>query len=101
MQQLYLWLFFAAPQAKLNIPFNIVQSNGVGEAILRNSGIKDWEEELTYLKQQLEPEQIGCCDGFDMRQAKIDRTVLKDQERKERAAQSVKLEEEAQFRAIS
>ena len=39
---------------------------------------------------------IGSCDGFDMRQEKQDLKVLKDQERKARAAYSVKVEEEGQ-----
>ena len=44
-------------KVKLDIPFNILQKEG--EEILCNSGIKDWQEELQYLRQQLSPSQEG------------------------------------------
>lgn len=55
---------------ELDNPFNILKSNR--ETILCQSGIKDWKEELQYLKQQLSPSQKGCRDDLDKTQKKRD-----------------------------
>ena len=55
---------------KLNIPLNILNING--EEIIREAGITYWKEEIQHLRNQLSPQQIGSCDGYDMRQKKRD-----------------------------
>ena len=77
---------------KLDIPFNILKQNG--ETILCQSGIKDWEEELTHLRNQLSPSQIGSCEGFDMRQKNRDERVLRDKERLENKREKIDLDED-------
>ena len=69
----------------MDTPFNIPKTNG--EEILKKAGIKDWEEDLQHLRNQLLPSQVGACDGFDFRQKKRDERVRVDQERKVRHQQ--------------
>jgi hypothetical protein len=69
----------------LHIPFNILQSNGVGEAIMSQTSIMDLEEEMTYMKQQLSPQQLGSCASYDMRQAKRDNRLAKEKVWSEKA----------------
>ena len=69
----------------MDTPFNILKTNG--EEILKKAGIKDWEEDLQHLRNQLLPSQVGACDGFDFRQKKRDERVRVDQERKVRHQQ--------------
>ena len=66
---------------KLETPFNIIRKNG--EAILSQAGIKDWQEELQYLRQQLSPRQVGCCSQFDQRQRKRDNRINNEKEKLE------------------
>ena len=68
-------------RAKLDLPLNILKLKG--EQIIFEAGITDWQEELQHLRNQLTPEQPGCCDGYDMRQMKRDKRKLKQSESKE------------------
>ena len=61
----------------LDMPFNIANRNY--ESVLKSeSGIKDWKEDLKHLHNQLQKEQIGACDGIDMKQKKRDDRKVKD-----------------------
>ena len=66
-------------KAKISLPFNILKSKG--EDIVRQAGIRDWEEEIQHLRNQLSPEQIGSCEGIDMRQKKRDDRKLYEEKR--------------------
>ena len=68
-------------RSDLGKPFNILKNNG--ETILCQSGIKDWKEELQYLKQQLSPSQKGCRDALDKAQGKKDERKLREKQREE------------------
>ena len=61
-------------EKSLSIPFNICKSNA--HEIIRNSGIKDWEEESEYLKNQLSEDQIGCPGPIDKRQFQRDQRII-------------------------
>ena len=53
----------------LDMPFNITNRNY--ETVLKSdSGIKDWKEDLQHLHNQLLKEQIGTCEGCDIKQKK-------------------------------
>ena len=73
-------------QDKLRMPFNILKTGG--EAILCASGIIDWEEEVQHLRNQLSPSQVGCCEGFDLRQQSRDMRRLKEKNRREEAVRT-------------
>ena len=66
----------------MDIPFNILRKDG--EQILRQAGIISWEEDLIHLRNQLNPKQIGSCDGYDMRQLKKDNRVQYEEELKKK-----------------
>ena len=53
------------------------------EAIIRNSGVLDWEEDIKYLRGQMTKEQPGTFGSLDTRQLKCDqrRAARKHQER--------------------
>ena len=71
----------AAFNDQMKLPFNILKRDG--EQILCQAGIKCWEEDMTHLRNQLDPRQIG----FDIRQKKKDERaihekMLKDKKKK-------------------
>ena len=74
----------------LDQPFNLLKKDG--ELILCQSGLKSWEEELTHLRNQLDPRQVGSCEGYDIRQKKKEERLLKDKIAAEKSASKVKLE---------
>ena len=49
-------------------------------------GIKDWQEEVTYLDNQLSRSQVGCPSGFDFRQRKRDNRIIEDMTARARVA---------------
>ena len=66
---------FMRKQAKfmnevLDMPFRIL-SRGYQD-VLKESGIKDWKEDLLHLHNQMERDQVGTCDGRDFKQRKKD-----------------------------
>ena len=72
---------FLKKQAKfvdevLDMPFSIL-GRGYQE-VLKDSGIKDWKEDLQHLHNQLEKEQIGTCDSQDFKQKKKDNRKIKE-----------------------
>ena len=54
----------------LDMPFSILVRDY--ESILKDSGIKDWKEDLMHLHNQLQREQVGSCAEKDFRQKKRD-----------------------------
>ena len=70
--------FFIGKQDKfshqLKMPFNISIVNA--EEIIRDSGIKDWQEETEYLRNQLSESQLGCPGSFDKRQEDRDKRII-------------------------
>ena len=54
----------------LDMPFSILVRDY--ESILKDSGIKDWKEDLVHLHNQLQREQVGSCAAKDFRQKKRD-----------------------------
>ena len=72
---------FLKKQAKfvdevLDMPFSIL--GRAYQEVLKDSGIKDWKEDLQHLHNQLEKEQIGACDSQDFKQKKKDNRKVKD-----------------------
>ena len=61
----------------LDMPFNIL-CRSYEENLKSEAGITDWKEDLQHLHNQLEREQVGTCDGFDIRQKKKDNRKLKE-----------------------
>jgi hypothetical protein len=74
-------------RSKLDQPFNMLKKEG--ELILCQSGINLWEEELTHLRNQLDPRQVGSCDGYDRRQRKKEERAIKSKLDAEKAAAKV------------
>ena len=70
-------------ESKLDTPFNILKKDG--EMILCGAGIRDWEEEVLHLRNQLSPSQVGSCASFDERQWLRDERRRKDRESLEAA----------------
>ena len=58
----------------LKKPFDI--SKVAAEDIIKDSGIKDWKEEIEYLKNQLSEQQIGCPGSQDQKQKKRDKRII-------------------------
>ena len=58
----------------LDMPLNIL-CGGYEEILKHESGIKDWNEDLIHLHNQLQREQVGCCDSRDYKQRKRDNRV--------------------------
>ena len=58
----------------LDMPLNILRG-GYEEILKHESGIKDWKEDLLHLHNQLQREQVGCCDVRDYKQRKRDNRV--------------------------
>ena len=56
------------------MPFNI--SIVKAEEIVRDSGIKDWQEETEYLRNQLSESQPGCHVRYDRRQKDRDKRII-------------------------
>ena len=75
---------------QLQNPFNILKHNG--EQILCQSGIKLWEEELTHLRNQMDPKQVGCCDGYDQRQKKKEEREIREKASRDAAIEKSKNE---------
>ena len=79
-------------------PMNLLKRDG--EVILCQAGIKAWEEDLTHLRQQLQRQQIGTCDGHDQRQAKKDNRSNYEKHLKEvKIAKECKKKEEEEVKA--
>ena len=57
-------------EKELFMPFNVCKQ--AAEAIIKSSGIIDWEEETKYLRSQLSIRQAGCPGSWDSRQKKRD-----------------------------
>ena len=74
---------------KMAEPFNIAVQNY--EEMFKKSGIKDYKEDVVYLKNQLLPEQIGSLGSRDTKQTKCD--ARKSLETSRAAAKKRKLEE--------
>ena len=55
---------------KMALPFNITVKNY--EEMFKKSGIKDYKEDVAYLKNQLLPEQNGSLESQDTKQTKCD-----------------------------
>ena len=58
----------------LKKPFDI--SKVAAEDIIKDSGIKDWKEEIEYLNNQLSEQQIGCPGSQDQKQKKRDKRII-------------------------
>ena len=54
----------------LDLPFDILKKDV--EKILRKSGIADWDEDVTHLRNQMSKEHPGCCSSFVLQQKKQD-----------------------------
>ena len=59
---------------QLKMPFNISIVNA--EVVIRDSGIKDWQEEAEYLRNQLSEGQPGCLGHVDKKQKKRDTRII-------------------------
>ena len=59
---------------QLKVPFNITAVNA--EEVIRESGIKDWQEETEYLRNQLSVEQPGCLGSRDKKQSIRDKRII-------------------------
>ena len=57
-------------QKVLKKPFDI--SKVAAETIIKESGIKDWREEIQHLRNQLSDDQVGCPGPADKKQEKRD-----------------------------
>ena len=68
----------------LEMPLNITKVEAA--EIIHMSGIKDWQEEVTYLDNQLSRSQVGCPSGFDFRQRKRDNRIIEDMTARARVA---------------
>ena len=66
-------------KADLDMPFNITKGDAM--RIIQYSGIRDWQEEWEYLKNQLSREQVGCPGSLDPRQQKRDQRKREEYER--------------------
>ena len=58
----------------LDMPLNIL-CGGYEEILKHEAGIKDWNEDLIHLHNQLQREQVGCCDSRDYKKRKRDNRV--------------------------
>ena len=59
----------------LEMPLNI--SKQKANEIIHSSGIKDWQEEVMHLNNQLSKEQLGCPGPMDFKQKKRDNRLQK------------------------
>jgi hypothetical protein len=76
----------------LDNPFNIAKMDA--EETIRKSGIVDHVEEVTHLRNQLSPAQIGCAGSWDDRQKKRDNRKIKEREAADKREKESKLQKE-------
>ena len=63
-------------------PFDICKVTA--EDIIRNSGIKDWKEEIEYLRNQLSENQLGHLGSVDKKQINRDKRLILEHQRAEK-----------------
>ena len=86
--------FLAKQQAlimQLDMPFDIRSRDC--EAVMEKSGVKEWKEDVLYLRGQLTKEQPGCPGSWDTRQQKRDERKLREKLREDARVEKEKNKE--------
>ena len=83
-------------QNVLKKPFDI--SKVAAENIIKESGIKDWREEIQHLRNQLSEDQVGCPGSADKKQEnrdarKVEELLSEEQSLEKEAAEKAELAE--------